>query len=133
MIFLFYEPVCACACVFNNMCVLERTTHRPTPTERWCLVYDLAARVSASSFGRPIGIGGPLPCLLLTSLAHPQPPIARACFSPEMVSAAPKNRCRIHAWIERTRPLTGACVEGRSGFKSDGCFVRPTYFWVYVI
>ncbi len=29
-----------CVCVFNNMCVLERATHRPTPTERWCVVYD---------------------------------------------------------------------------------------------
>ena len=59
--------------------------------------------------------------------------LTRAPFPPETVNAAPKNRCRIHARAERTRPLTGACVEGRSGFKSDGCFVCPTYYWVYVI
>jgi len=29
-------------CVFNNMCVLERATDRPTPTERWCVVYDFS-------------------------------------------------------------------------------------------
>ena len=61
------------------------------------------------------------------------PSIARARFLPETVSTAPKNRCRIHARVERTRPLTGTCVEGRSGFKSDGWFVHPTYCWVYVI
>ena len=29
-------------CVFNSMCVLERATDRPTPTERWCVVYDFS-------------------------------------------------------------------------------------------
>ena len=37
---------CACArvcvCVFNSMCVLERATDRPTPIERWCVVYDFS-------------------------------------------------------------------------------------------
>ena len=33
---------CACVCVFNSMCVLERATDRPTPTERWCVVYDFS-------------------------------------------------------------------------------------------
>ena len=51
----------------------------------------------------------------------------------ETYHTAPKNRCRIHDRAEQTRPLTGTGVEGRSGFKSDGCFVRPTYCWVYVI
>ena len=32
----------ACACVFNSMCVLERATDRPTPTERCCVVYDFS-------------------------------------------------------------------------------------------
>ena len=31
-----------CVCVFNNMCVLERATDRPTPTERCCVVYDFS-------------------------------------------------------------------------------------------
>ena len=31
-----------CVCVFNSMCVLERATDRPTPTERWCVVYDFS-------------------------------------------------------------------------------------------
>ena len=67
---------------------------------------------------------GPLPRPVLTNpnpLHHPR------------VLPARNGQCRIHARPERTRPLTGACVEGRSGFKSDGCFVRPTYCWVYVI
>ena len=34
--------VCVCVCVFNSMCVLERATDRPTPTERWCVVYDFS-------------------------------------------------------------------------------------------
>ena len=29
-------------CVYNNMCVLERATDRPTSTERWCVVYDFS-------------------------------------------------------------------------------------------
>ena len=33
---------CVCVCVFNNMCVLERATDRPTPTERCCVVYDFS-------------------------------------------------------------------------------------------
>ena len=31
-----------CVCVFNSMCVLERATDRPTPTERCCVVYDFS-------------------------------------------------------------------------------------------
>ena len=42
--------LCVRVCVFNSMCVLERATHQPTPTERWCVVYDLATRVGASSY-----------------------------------------------------------------------------------
>ena len=34
--------VCVCVCVFNNMCVLERATDRPTPTERCSVVYDFS-------------------------------------------------------------------------------------------
>jgi len=30
------------ACLFNTMCVLERATDRPTPTERWCVLYDFS-------------------------------------------------------------------------------------------
>ena len=33
---------CVCVCVFNNTCVLERATDRPTPTERCCVVYDFS-------------------------------------------------------------------------------------------
>ena len=33
---------CVCVCVFKNMCVLERAIDRPTPTERWCGVYDFS-------------------------------------------------------------------------------------------
>ena len=33
---------CVCVCVFNTMCVLERATDRPTPTERCCVVYDFS-------------------------------------------------------------------------------------------
>ena len=33
---------CACVCVFNSMCVLERAIDRPTPTERCCVVYDFS-------------------------------------------------------------------------------------------
>ena len=129
-----YVWVCMCVCVFNNMCVLERATDRPTPTERWCVVYDLATRVGASSRFRASGrdrrtAATPAP----DQPGPPKAPPSPARFPPETVSAAPKNWYRIHARAERMRPLTGACVEGRSGFKSDGCFVRPTYRWVYVI
>ena len=40
--FSYSMNMCVCVCVFNNICVLERATYRPTPTERWCVVYDFS-------------------------------------------------------------------------------------------
>ena len=123
-IFLFYEPVCACACVFNSMCVLERATDRPTPTERWCVVYDFS-RESRCILSFPGVRSGQLPRSLLTSLAHPKP-----LHRPRVLPAQNGQR--------RSRESVPHSCPGRADAtshwrKSDGCFVRPTYCWVYVI
>ena len=117
--------MCVCVCVFNSMCVLERVTNRPTPTERWCVVYDFS-RESRCTLSFPRVWSGQLPHPLLTSLAHPKPH-----HRPRALPAR-NGQCRSKESVPHScsgrgaRPLAGACVEGRSGFKSDGCFIRPT-------
>ena len=93
-IFLFYEPVCACVCVcvFNSMCVLERATHRLTPTERWCVVYDVAARVGASSRFRASGQDRRTAAMPASDQPGPSkapPPLARASHP---IRSAPLQR-----------------------------------------
>ena len=49
-------------CVFNNMCVLERATHRPTPTESW-LVVDLNESTNVGVKTGGSLVGGPELCV----------------------------------------------------------------------
>ena len=102
----------ACVCVFNSMCVLESATDRHTPTEIWCVVYDFSCE-SWCILSFPGVSGRDMRTAATPTPNQPGPPKAPpspARFPPETVSAAPKNRCRIHARAEQTRPLTGARV-----------------------
>ena len=116
-----------CVCVFNSMCVLERATDRPTPTERWCVVYDFS-RESRCILSFP-GVSGrdmrQLPRPLLTSLAHPKP-----LHRPRVLPARNGQR-RSKESVPHSSP--GRADATSHWHKSDGCFVRPTYCWVYVI
>ena len=72
-----------------------------------------------------VGTGEQLPRSLLTSLAHPKP-----LHRPRALPTWNGQR--------RSKELMSHSCPGRADAashwrKSDGCFVRPTYCWVYVI
>ena len=121
------QGACVCVCVFNSMCVLECATDRPTPTERWCVVYDFSreSRCILSFPGVPVGTCGQLPRPLLTSLAHPKP-----LHRPRALPAR-NGHHRSKESVPHSCP--GRADATSHWRKSDGCFVRPTYCWVYVI
>ena len=119
--------VCVCVCVFNNMYVLERATDRPTPTERCCIVYDFS-RESLCILSFPGVFGRDMWTAATPAPDQPGPP--KAPPSPARASR-PKH-------LVPLQRIGAAFIAGRADAtshwrKSDGCFVRPTYCWVYVI
>ena len=118
---------CACVCVFNNMCVLERATDQPTPTERCYLVYDFS-RESWCIISFPCVSGRDMQTAATPAPDQPGPPKAPP-------SPARASRPKRSAPLQR---IGAASCPGRADAtshwrKSDGCFIRPTYCWVYVI
>ena len=120
-----YVCVCVfnnmCVCVFNNMCVLERATDQPTPTERWCVVYDFSHE-SRCILLFPGVSGRDMRTAATPAPNQPGPP--KAPQSPKRASCA--------KWSAPIQRIGAAFMPGQSGRdlslrKSDG------YCWVYVI
>ena len=76
-------------------------------------------------FGRPVGTGRQLPHPLLTSLAHPKPL--------HCLRALPTQNGQRRSKESVPHSCPGRADATSHWRKSDGCFVRPTYCWVYVI
>ena len=95
---------CACVCVFNSMCVLERPTDRPTPTERWCAVYDFS-RESRCILSFPGVSGRDMRTAAMPAPDQPGPP--KAPPSPARASR-PK-------WSAPLQRIGAAFMPGQSG------------------
>ena len=109
------------------MCVLERATDRPTPTERCCVVYDFS-RESRCILSFPGVSGRDMRTAATPAPDQPGPPKA----PPSPARASARNRhCRSEESVPHSCP--GRADATSHWRKSDGCFVRPTYCWVYVI
>ena len=117
---------CVCVCVFNSMCVLERAIDRPTPTERWCVLYDFS-RESRCILSFPGVSGKDMRTTATLAPDQPGPPKA----PPSRALPALNGQRRSKESVPHSCP--GRAHATSHWRKSDGCFVRPTYCWVYVI
>ena len=120
--------LCVCVCVCLIACVCQRERQIDLLLQRdgvQCMI--LVARVGASSRFRAclVGTCGQLPRPLLTSLAHPKP-----LHRPRALPARNDHRGSKESVPHSCPGSADATSHWR---KSDGCFVRPTYCWVYVI
>ena len=119
---------CVCVCVVNSMCELERATDRPTPTETWCGVNDFS-RESQCILSFPGVSGRGMRTTAMPTPDQPGPP--KAPPSPARASR-PKRSAPLQRISAAFMPRQSGC-DLSHWRKSDGCFVRPTYYWLYVI